>query len=200
MFPESINSLIESFKKLPGVGQKSAERMVFSILNSFDDSDYEEFCGSLVKVKDSVGYCSSCNCLTDGDICNICSDKSRKSDVLMVVEASKDVFTIEKMGNFDGYYYVLGGFISPFDNIGPEDINVFGLIEKIKSLNVKEVVFVVKSCIEADTTILYIKRLLKDVDVLVSRVANGIPVGADVDYIDTLTLESAFNNRMEVLD
>ena len=200
MFPNSIGNLIESFKKLPGIGQKSAERMVFSILNSFDDSEYEEFCNSLNDVKNSVGYCSLCNCVTDGDVCNICLDNSRNSDLLMVVESSKDVFTIERLGNYDGYYYVLGGFISPFDDIGPDDINISGLVNKIKSLEIKEIVFVVKSCIEADTTILYIKRVLDDTNVVISRVANGIPVGADMDYVDNLTLESAFNNRMEVLD
>lgn len=200
MFPKSISNLVESFKKLPGVGQKSAERMVFSILNSFDDSDYDEFCDSLNDVKSSIGYCSLCNCMTDGDVCDICLDKSRNSNLLMVVESSKDVFTVEKMNGFDGYYYVLGGFISPFDDIGPEDINISGLVDRVKSLGIKEIVFVVKSCIEADTTILYIKRILGDIDVMVSRVANGIPVGADMDYVDNLTLESAFNNRTEVLD
>lgn len=200
MFPDSINLLIESFKKLPGIGQKSAERMVFTILNDFDSDDYEDFSNSLINVRDNIKYCKCCNSITDSDLCYICSDKSRDESVLMVLENSKDVFLIEKMGNFNGYYHVLGGLISPFDDIGPDDINLSSLFDRIKSNNVKELIFMTRSGIEADTTILYIKKILGDRDIVVSRVANGIPIGADMDYIDSLTLESALTNRKEVLD
>ena len=199
MFPNSINDLVECFKKLPGVGQKSAERMAFSVLNEFSSDDYSDFCDSLKSVEENIKGCSVCNCITDQDICNICSDKTRNSDVLIVVESSKDVFLLEKMGNFDGYYYVLGGLISPFDDIGPDDIDLKGLFNRINVNKIKEIIFVTKSGIEADTTVLYVKKVLSK-DVVVSRVANGIPVGADMEYIDSLTLESAFNNRREVLD
>lgn len=200
MFPDSVNLLIESFKKLPGVGQKSAERMVFTILSDFDNDDYEDFSNSLISVRDNIKYCKVCEAITDGDLCFVCSDKSRDSSVLMVVENSKEVFMIEKMGNFNGYYHVLGGLISPFDDIGPDDINLLSLFDRIKNDDIKELIFMTRSGIEADTTILYIKKVLGDKDIVVSRVANGIPVGADMDYIDTLTLESALNNRKEVLD
>ena len=200
MFPDSVNLLIESFKKLPGIGQKSAERMVFTILNDFDSDDYDDFSNSLINVRDNIKYCKCCNSITDSDICYICSDKSRDESILMVLENSKDVFLIEKMGNFNGYYHVLGGLISPFDDIGPDDINLSSLFDRIKSNNVKELIFMTRSGIEADTTILYIKKILGDRDIVVSRVANGIPIGADMDYIDSLTLESALTNRKEVLD
>lgn len=200
MFPENINNLIENFKKLPGVGQKSAERMVFSVLSNFDSDDYDDFSNSLINVRDNIKYCSICNCISDSDVCNICNDNSRTKSVIIVVENSKDVFLLERLGNFDGCYHVLNGLISPFDGVGPEDINLVSLFSRVKETGIKEIIFVTRSGIEADTTILYIKKFLKDLDVVITRVANGIPIGADMDYIDTLTLESALNNRKEVLD
>ena len=200
MFPKPIDELIESFKKFPGVGQKSAERMAFSVLSEFDLDDVESFSSSLNAVKTDISNCSECNCITDGDLCFVCSDKTRDSELLIVVENSKDVFLLEKMGNFNGYYHVLGGLISPFDDIGPSDIDIDGLIKRVNDVDVKEIIFVTKSGIEADTTVLYIKKLLGDKNIVISKIANGIPVGADMDYIDSLTLESAFRNRKEVLD
>lgn len=200
MFPKCIEDLIENFKKFPGVGQKSAERMAFSLLYDFDDNDIESFNNSLVSIKKDIKLCPICNCITDQDLCFVCSDKTRNKDELVVVENAKDVFLLEKVGSFSGYYHVLGGLISPFDDIGPEDIDLKGLFERVKKDKVKEIIFVTKSGIEADTTVLYIKKSLEDLDVVISRVANGIPIGADMDYIDSLTLESAFKNRKEVLD
>lgn len=200
MFPKSINDLIDNFKKFPGVGQKSAERMAFSLLYDFDKDDIEFFSDSINAVKRDIKLCRICNCITDQELCFVCSDKTRDKDKLIVVENAKDVFLLEKIGNYSGYYHVLGGLISPFDDIGPEDIDLKGLFDRVKSDHVKEIIFVTKSGIEADTTILYIKKCLKNQDVVISRVANGIPVGADMDYIDSLTLESALRNRKEVLD
>lgn len=200
MYPRCIDDLIDSFKKFPGVGQKSAERMAFSVLSDFDNDDVEFFRDSLIAVKKDIKNCSVCNCITDSDLCFICSDTTRLFDTLIVVENSKDVFLLEKMGNFNGYYHVLGGLISPFDDIGPSDINLDSLFNRVKNSKVKELIFVTRSGIEADTTILYIKKILSDFDVVISRIANGVPVGADMDYIDSLTLELALQNRKEVLD
>ena len=199
MYPEVINDLIESFKKFPGVGQKSAERMAFSVVENFDEDDYDSFSNSIINAKTGIRHCNNCNSLTDKEICDICSDKTRDKSTLIVVENFKDVFLLEKMGNYNGYYHVLGGLISPFDEIGPEDIHVDKLIKRVEDNGVKEIVFVIKSGIEADTTILYIKKMLDREDLKISKVANGIPVGADMDYIDALTLESALNKRKEVL-
>ena len=200
MFPKCINELIDSFKKFPGVGQKSAERMAFSLLYDFDEEDVDSFSHNIADVKKNIKKCDICNCITDQDLCFVCSDKGRDKSLLIVVENAKDVFLLEKVGNFSGYYHVLGGLISPFDDIGPDDIDLKGLFDRVKKDNVKEIIFVTKSGIEADTTVLYIKKCLADANVVISRVANGIPVGADMDYIDSLTLESALNNRKEVLD
>ena len=200
MFPKCINDLIDNFKKFPGVGQKSAERMAFSLLYDFDDDDIQMFSNNIIDVKKDIKLCKICNCITDQDLCFVCSDKARNKDELIVVENAKDVFLLEKMGTFSGYYHVLGGLISPFDDIGPEDIDLKGLFERVKKDNIKEIIFVTKSGIEADTTVLYIKKTLNDNNIVISRVANGIPIGADMDYIDFLTLESALKNRKEVLD
>ena len=200
MFPKCINDLIDSFKKFPGVGQKSAERMAFSLLYDFDEDDIKMFSNNILSAKNDIKLCKICNCITDQDLCFVCSDKGRNKDELIVVENTKDVFLLEKMGTFSGYYHVLGGLISPFDDVGPEDIDLKGLFERVKKDKVKEIIFVTKSGIEADTTVLYIKKSLENLDVVISRVANGIPIGADMDYIDSLTLESAFKNRKEVLD
>lgn len=200
MFPDCINDLIENFKKFPGVGQKSAERMAFSLLYDFDEDDAKSFSKSVLSVKNDIKLCPNCNCITDHDLCFVCSDKVRSKDQLVVVESAKDVFLLEKMGTFTGYYHVLGGLISPFDDIGPEDIDLKGLFDRIDKDGFNEVIFVTRSGIEADTTILYIKKSLSDKNVIISRIANGIPIGADMDYIDSLTLDSAFKNRKEVLD
>ena len=130
----------------------------------------------------------------------MCDDKTRNSDVLVVVESSKDLFLLEKIGNFDGCYHVLGGLISPFDDIGPSDISIASLVSRVKDGGIKEIIFAIKSGIEADTTILYVKKVLAGFDIVISRIANGVPIGADMDYIDALTLESALKNRKEVLD
>lgn len=200
MFPRCIVDLIDCFKKFPGIGQKTAERMAFSVLNDFEMDDVESFVSSLSSVKSDVRNCKICNCITEEDICFVCGDKTRNSELLIVVENSKDVFLLEKIGEFNGYYHVLGGLISPFDDIGPSDINLNSLFDRVRSSGVKEIIFVTKSGIEADTTILYVKKVLSDSDVVISRVANGIPVGADMDYIDSLTLESALRNRKEVVE
>lgn len=198
MYPNSVSDLINCFKKLPGIGQKTAERMVFSIIDNFTDDDYDLFYNSFINVKGSIKRCKKCNMITDHDICDICNDKTRNSDALIVVESFKDVFSIEKIVSFNGYYYVLGGLISPFDGINPEDLNLTLLFDRVKNENIKELIFVVKSGIEADTTVLYVKKTLENSSVKITKVANGIPIGADMEYIDTLTLESALNNRKEV--
>lgn len=198
MYPKTLNALIESFKKLPGIGEKTAERLAFSILK-FDDDDASDFSNSIMNCKKMLHPCSICGTLTDDKICNICNDKTRESERLIVVQDSKDVFLFERIGNYKGYYHVLGGLISPLDDIGPNDIRIKELIDRIKNNQIKEIILAIKSGIEADTTSLYIKKVLEQQDITVTRIASGIPIGADMDYVDSLTLESALNNRKEVL-
>lgn len=199
IYPKTLENLIESFKKLPGIGEKTAERLAFAVLG-FEDEEIEKFSKSIISSHELIHSCKICGTLTDKDICDICSDKTREKDVLIVVEDSKEVFLFEKIGNFKGYYHVLGGLISPLDDIGPNDISIKQLQERIKESNVKEIVLAIKSSIEADTTSLYIRKILEKENIKVTRIASGIPIGADMDYVDALTLESALNNRKEVGD
>lgn len=197
-YPTSLNNLIESFKKLPGIGEKTAIRLAFSVMN-FSMEDALSFSENIVNVKSNIKHCNICGTLCDDDTCLICKDSTRNKDVLVVVQDSKDVFLFEKIGVFDGYYHVLGGLISPLDDVGPDDIRIKELVNRIKEGVFTEVILAIKTGIEADTTALYIKRILEGMGVSVTRLASGIPIGADMDYVDSLTLKSALNNRKEVL-
>ena len=197
MYPKSLEDLIEYFKKFPGIGEKTAERLAFSVL-SFDSDEVTYFSNALCNAKMNIKPCAVCGTLTENDLCFICSDNSRDCGSILVVENSRNVFLFEKLGNYNGYYHVLGGLISPLDEIGPDDLSIDLLVKRVKENNIKEVVLAIKTGIEADTTALYIKRLLEKDGIIVTRIANGIPIGADMEYIDVLTLETALNNRKEV--
>lgn len=197
MYPKSLVDLIEYFKKFPGIGEKTAERLAFSVL-SFDSDEVTDFSNALCNAKMNIKPCAVCGTLTENDLCFICSDNSRDCGSILVVENSRNVFLFEKLGNYNGYYHVLGGLISPLDEIGPDDLSIDLLVKRVKENNIKEVVLAIKTGIEADTTALYIKRLLEKDGIIVTRIANGIPIGADMEYIDVLTLETALNNRKEV--
>ena len=196
-YPEILSNLIEDLKMLPGVGEKTAERYAFSLLEKTKE-DRESFITS-VKNLDKLRKCSICNYITEDEICSICSDKSRNNKILCVVEDAKTVLLFEKMGTFKGQYHVLNGLISPIDNIRPEDLNIPTLIKRVIDGGHTEVILAIKSTIEGETTSSYIKRLLKDSNVLVTRIANGIPIGAEIDNIDSMTLEMAFENRNELV-
>lgn len=196
MYPNSIKNLIDCLKNLPGIGEKSAERMAFSILN-FDHDRLDEFGNAVLALK-NIKKCPICNNITDMDKCYICSDVGRSNDTIFVVEKPKDIVLFEKMGNYKGKYHVLGGLISPIDGINPEDINIDSLVNRVKDNNVSEVIVVLKPSIEGETTMQYIKKLLSKYDVRVSKIPIGIPMGADIEYIDSMTLEMAFEDRKEV--
>lgn len=197
MYPDSIKNLIESFKLLSGVGEKTAERFAFSIL-SMDEDNVEFFSDSLKAVKNKVHLCKKCNNLTENDYCYICSNEDRNKNVLCVVEDPKSVFLFERVGVFNGYYHVLDGLISPIDGINPEDIGLAKLLDRIKNEDFKEIIFAFKPSIEGETTSLYIRKILSDLDIKITRLASGVPMGADIEYIDSLTLERALNDRKEV--
>ena len=199
MYPSSLENIIQSFMKLPGIGEKTAVRLAFSLLD-FDEETLQFFGESVANLKKQIKYCSRCGSLTDHDLCNICSDKLRDASKLIVVKEPKDIFLFEKMGIFNGYYHVLGGVILPIDDIGPADLAIPSLLNRIKEEPIAEVVLAIGSGIEADTTALYIKKSITDKNVVVTRLASGIPIGADMDYVDALTLETALQNRKEVLD
>lgn len=194
MYPDSIKSLVESFKYLPGIGEKTAERLAFSILE-LDDEQIEMFSESLKEVKEKIHKCKECNTLTDEELCFICNDPTRESKVLCVVEDTKSVFLFEKLGMFHGKYHVLDGLISPLDGINPEDIGLSKLMDRINKEKFDEIIFAFKPGIEGETTALYIKKILEDLNIKITRLATGVPIGADMEYVDSLTLERALSDR-----
>lgn len=194
MYPNSIKNLIECFKMLPGVGEKTAERLSFSLISS-DKERLTEFSSSLLDIRDNIKRCNICNNITDMDVCYICNDASRKKETIFVCENSKDVILFEKLGIYHGEYHVLDGLISPLDGINPEDINIDSLIKRIANGKYKEVILALKPSVEGETTAQYIKKVLEHQNIKVSKIANGIPIGAEIEYIDPMTLEMALEER-----
>lgn len=198
-YPDTINDLIECFKKLPSIGEKTAERLALSTL-TMDDKTIELFSNSLKNIKTKIKKCDKCNNLTEDTLCSVCKNKNRNSEMLCVVENAKDVKLIENNNIYNGYYYVLQNLISPSNGLDPSSIEFDRIINLIKENNVKEVIIAIKPNIEGETTALYISKLLEKYDVIVSRIALGIPIGAEIDYVDSLTLEMAIENRKVIND
>ena len=194
MIPDSLLKLIESFKCLPGIGEKTAERLAFSIFD-MEEEQVNLFSDSLKDVIGKVHKCSKCNSLTEDDICSICKDKTRSNESLFVVDDVKNVFLFEKLGMFHGKYHVIDGLINPLEGINPEDIGLDKLINRIKEDKFKEIIFALKPSIEGETTSLYIKKILDGLDIKITKLASGVPIGADMEYIDSLTLELAIDER-----
>lgn len=196
-YPESLNNLINSLKKLPSIGEKSAERLAFAIMN-MDDEDINLFSSSILDVKSKIKKCSICGNITESDNCNICTNEERDDSIICVVEDSKNIITLEKMGSYNGKYHVLNGLISPMNGKGPNDIEITSLVNKVKNNNIKEVIIAISPTLEGETTALYISKLLESTNVLVSKIAYGIPMGADMEYLDPMTLSMALNNRNKI--
>ena len=196
-YPTTILNLIECFKHLPGIGEKTAERLALSLLD-YDESLIELFSASISDVKTKIKRCTKCNNLSEENLCEICKDNTRDKSVLCVVEEPKNVILFEKLGTYNGYYHVLDGLISPIDGVNPEDINIETLIDRVKKENIKEIILALKPSIEGETTSLYISKLLEDTPVRITKIAHGVPLGADIDYVDSLTLELALENRMDI--
>lgn len=198
MYPEVLNDTINSFKKFPGIGEKSAERYSLSVLE-LTDEDVENLVNSIKKAKKSLHKCKKCGHLTDKEECSICTNSTRKDNLICVVEDYKSVFMFEKSGSFDGKYHVLNGLISPIDGIYPEDINVSSLIDRIEDDDSDaEVILALKPSIEGETTTLYIKKIFEKKNVKVSRLSYGIPMGVEIDYLDSITLDRALLDRKEI--
>lgn len=196
-YPVVIENLIECYKKLPGIGEKTAERMALYTLE-LDEDTTNLFAQSLKSVKTEIKRCKKCNNLSDKDICDICSDTTRDLNTICVVEEPKNVFQLEKIGSYHGLYHVLDGLISPLDNINPEDINLMPLLKRIDEENIKEIIMAVKPSVEGETTSLYVSKILENKNVTISKIAHGVPIGADMDYIDALTLELALEERKNI--
>lgn len=197
MYPKSIKNLIESFKYFSGIGEKTAERLAFSVL-SLEQEQVDNLSENIKNAKKNIKRCKICNNLSENDVCEICTDQGRNGDLLCVVEDPKTVFSIEKLGTFNGYYHVLNGLISSLNGIDPAELRLDKLIERIQNGAYKEVIIAVKQCIEGEMTALYINNILSGMNIKVTRIASGIPMGADMEYIDSLTLEKAFDNRKSI--
>jgi len=196
-FPASLERLIEAFSRLPGVGSKSAQRMAFYIL-SLDTAEAKAFADAIMAAKGEVHRCSICQNLTDSDICPICSDHRRNHSIICVVSDPKDLIALERSREYNGVYHVLNGVISPMNHIGPDDIAVKELIERIGSGEVSEVIMATNPDTEGEATAMYISRLIKPFDVKVTRIAYGIPVGSNLEFADDATLFRAIEGRREM--
>lgn len=193
MYPKKFENLILAFQNLPGVGRKTAERYAFETLN-WQQEKKEEFVKSLQVLLEGVEVCKVCGNLSDGDTCSICSDSKRDHSLLCVVQSPKDIMAIESIQEYKGVYHVLNGVINTSKGILPEDINIDSLVQRIKDQQVKEVILALDPTVEGETTSLYIEKLIGK-DVLVTRLAYGIPMGGHLDYTDSLTLLKAFQGR-----
>ncbi|AMN34275.1 TPA: recombination mediator RecR [Clostridium perfringens] len=192
-YPVAIEKLIEEFAKLPSIGKKSAQRLTLHILNLPKD-EVEEFANALVKARGTIKYCSVCGNFTDTDPCAICSNPNREKDIICVVEQPKDIMTMEKVKEFNGLYHVLHGTISPMQGRGPQDIRIRELVARMSG-DVKEVIVATNPTIEGEATAMYISKILKPLDIKVTRIAAGIPVGGDLEYADEVTLSKALEGR-----
>ena len=197
MYPKCIRNVIDCFKNLPGIGEKTAERLAFSLIG-FSKENLTSFSAAITDIRDKITTCEICGNIADSNICNICSDKERNSNIIFVVEKAKDISLFEKINIYNGKYHVLGGLISPLDGIGPDDININKLIDRIDKESVHEIIMALKPSIEGETTMQYIKKILENKNVRVTRIATGIPMGTDIEYIDAMILEFALEGRKDI--
>jgi len=197
VLPESLQQLIDQFKRLPGIGGKSAQRLAFHILRT-PREDAERLCEAIRQVKDRVTYCTICNNITDVDPCGICADDQRDPRSICVVEEPQNVNVIEKTGGHRGTYHVLMGAISPLSGVGPDDLKIKGLLARMAGGGVEEIILATNPTVEGEATAIYLARLLKPLGARVTRIAMGIPVGSDLDYADDLTMTRSLEGRREL--
>jgi len=198
IYPESLEKLINYYKKLPGIGEKNAERLALATIE-FSEDDIKNYVDAIANTK-KLRRCSICGHLTENEVCNICSNETRSKNIICVIEDYRSVFSFEKAGKFNGVYHVLGGLISPADNIGPDNINLASLVKRVEGLENPELILALKSTIEGETTTLYIKKIFEGKNVLISRLSYGIPMGAEIDYLDIVTLDKALEDRKKISD
>lgn len=196
-YPEPIAKLVESYMKLPGIGQKTAIRLAFYTLD-MKEEEVNVFAKSLINVKRDLHFCSICGNITEEDPCMICQDKTRDQSIILVVEETKDVMALEKMREYKGLYHVLQGVLSPMDGTGPEDINIASLLERLHNDVVQEVIIATNATTEGEATAMYLSRLIKPAGITVTRLAHGLSVGSDIEYADEITLLKAVEGRREL--
>lgn len=194
---EPVSRLIESFRKLPGIGTKSAQRMAFHILK-METSEADELAAAIVDMKRSIRHCSTCNSLTDVDPCRYCTQPNRSDRLLCVVEESHNILPIENTHEFNGRYHVLMGAISPLKGIGPDQLTIQGLVERLQGGSVEEIIIATNPNVEGETTAVYLSKLIKPLGIRVTRLGMGLPVGGDLDYADSVTMTKAIEGRREL--
>ena len=196
-YPPPIVKLIEAFERLPGIGHKTAQRMAFHILDMSSEKA-KEFAEAIIEAKSKIRFCSNCGNLTDIDPCRICKSEMRDKSLICIVEDSRDVVAIERVKEYKGLYHVLGGAISPMQGIGPDEINIKGLLKRISENEISEIILATNPNIEGEATAIYISKLVKNFNIKTTRIAHGIPVGGDLEYADEITLAKAFEGRREI--
>ena len=196
-YSPSIEKLIESFEKLPSIGHKTAVRLAFHMLD-LNEEDTNEFINSIINAKANLKYCNSCYNISDTDPCPICSSPKRDSSLICVVEDVRDIMAMERTHEFKGVYHVLHGTISPMNGIGPEDIKIKELLNRIGSQDVKEIIIATNPRVEGEATAIYLSKIIKPFGIKVTRIAHGIPVGGDLEYTDEITLSKALEGRREL--
>ncbi len=197
VYPKPIQKLINFYKKLPGIGEKNAERMAMATYTQ-DDEELQSFADTLKDLKKSLTNCTICGHLSESEICSICANENRDKNLICIVEDDKSVFKFENVGNYTGVYHVLNGLISPIDNIGPENINLSSLVKRVENLKKPELILALKSTVEGETTTLYIKKIFEKKNIVISRLSYGIPMGAEIDYLDIITLDKALEDRKKI--
>jgi len=189
-----LESAVDEFAKLPGIGRKTALRLVLHLLNQ-EKEDVNHFGETIIKLRNEIKYCKSCNTISDNDLCNICSNPSRDESVICVVENARDVMSVENTHQFNGKYHVLGGIISPMDGIGPNDLKIDSLHEKVKNGSAKELILALSTTMEGDTTNFYLFKKFKNYDIKITTLARGVAIGDELEYADEITLGRSIVNR-----
>lgn len=190
-----LEDAVEEFAKLPGIGKKTALRLILFLLNQ-DKEMVNNFGNTIIKLRNEIKYCKSCNTISDNDICNICSNKNRDRSIVCIVENSRDVISIENTHQYNGIYHVLGGIISPMDGIGPSDLNIQDLEKKILSGGIKEIILALSTTMEGDTTNFYIYKKFRNYNIKITTIARGIAIGDELEYADEITLGKSIANRI----
>jgi len=194
-----LEDAVSEFSKLPGVGQKTALRLVLHLLNQ-DKADVERFSHSISKLRNEIQFCRICMNISDHPVCQICASPKRDHGLICVVEDTRDVMAIENTNQFNGVYHVLGGLISPMDGIGPTDLEVDSLVERLEANETKEVIFALSATMEGDTTLFYLNKRVKKFDIVISTIARGIAFGGELEYVDEITLGRSIATRVPYID
>jgi recombination protein RecR len=196
-YAEPIEKLIDEFRKLPGIGSKSAQRLAYNVLRRSRE-DAERLSRAILEVKEKILYCSRCNNFSDRDPCRYCNDAARSNETICVVEEPHDILAVEKTREYHGQYHVLHGVLSPINGIGPGDLKLANLLERLREGNVREIILATNPNVEGEATAIYLAKLLKTIGVKVSRIALGLPVGSDLEFADEVTMSKALEHRHEL--